>query len=276
MAREESRLWGKPADIPSEYLVEELLSDADGLNLVKSVHVQTGYDPTQPAGETEWLQSLADAPGAVCFPHAIVAFADLSSPDIQAVLEANCCSANMRGIRQMLNRHSNALWNMSPREYLKDPAWRRNFALLGEFGLSFDLQLYYQQIDDAITLARENSEILLILNHAGMPADRDDENIDGWRRAIVRLADCPNVVAKISGLAMVDWNWTVESIRPFVLHVIEAFGADRCMFGSNFPVDSNRSSYEAVWNAFDAITSGFSEAERARMFHENAEKYYRI
>jgi len=111
---------------------------------------------------------------------------------------------------------------------------------------------------------------------AGMPADRDEENVDGWRKAIVRLAGCPNAVAKISGLAMVDWNWTVESIRPFVLHLIEAFGVGRCMFGSNFPVDSARSSYGAVWRAFDEITSDFSVDERVKMFHRNAKKYYRI
>jgi predicted TIM-barrel fold metal-dependent hydrolase len=257
-------------------LVEDLLADAGELDLVKSVHVQTGYDPSQPAGEAEWLQSLANALGSRGFPHAIVVFADLSSPDVEPVLEANCRFPNVRGIRQMLNRHSNALWNMSPRDFLKDGAWRKNFALLGKFGLSFDLQLYYQQIDAAATLARENPEILFILNHAGMPADRDEENVDGWRRAIVRLAGCPNAVAKISGLAMVDWTWTVESIRPFVLHVIEAFGVERCMFGSNFPVDSARSSYEAVWRAFDEITIDFSPEDRAMLFQRNAEKYYRI
>jgi predicted TIM-barrel fold metal-dependent hydrolase len=83
-------------------------------------------------------------------------------------------------------------------------------------------------------------------------------------------------VAKISGLAMLDNAWTTESIRPLVLESIEAFGSDRAMFASNFPVDKQYSSFVAVWSAFDAITAGFSEAERAGLFRENARKYYRI
>ena len=94
--------------------------------------------------------------------------------------------------------------------------------------------------------------------------------------AMQRLAECSNVVAKISGFGMCDWKWTVISIRPFVLDVIKAFGVDRCMFTSNFPVDKNFRDYASVWNAYNEITTGFSEDERRKLFHDNAEKYYRL
>ena len=109
-----------------------------------------------------------------------------------------------------------------------------------------------------------------------MPADRDDESIQGWRQGMQILAHCPNIVAKISGLAMCDWHWTVESIRPFVLNTIDDFGVERCMFASNFPVDKLFSSFDAVWDAFKEITADFSDDEKAALFHHNAEKYYRL
>ena len=178
-------LWGKPADIAAEYLVDDLLDDAKNRDLVKSVHVECGFDSTRPVQETAWLQSLADAPGSKGFPHGIVAHADLSDPKIEETLAGHCEHANIRGIRQMLNRHQRAHWNMSEREYLQDPTWRRNFRLLEKYNLSFDLQLYYHQMDDAITLAEENPGTLFILNHTGMPADRDEEGLRGWRRAML-------------------------------------------------------------------------------------------
>lgn len=274
--RMKSHLFGKPADIAAEYLVEDLLDDARNQGLVKSVHIECGFDPARSVQETAWLQSLADTPGSIGVPHGIVAHADFSDPQIEETLAGHCEHANIRGIRQMLNWHRNTHWSMSDREYLHDPTWRRNFRLLRKYNLSFDLQLYYHQMDDAITLAKENPETLFILNHTGMPADRDEEGLQGWRRALQRLAACQNTVAKISGLGMCDHNWTAESIRPFVLKAIEDFGVDRCMFASNFPVDQKFSSYDVLWNAFRTITAEFSADDRSKLFYDNACRYYRL
>jgi predicted TIM-barrel fold metal-dependent hydrolase len=90
------------------------------------------------------------------------------------------------------------------------------------------------------------------------------------------LAECDNVVAKISGLGMVDHAWNEASIRSFVLETIEIFGPDRAMFGSNFPVDRLYGSFDALYGAFEAIVAGFSETEQAKLFHDNARRYYRI
>ncbi len=269
-------LWGRPADLPRNYLTENLLEDFKNQNVVKSVHVQCEHDHTRPVEETKWLQSVAEAPGSGGFPHGIVGFANFAEPDIEEVLEGHCRYPNIRGIRQILNVHEDPIKTHADRDYLKDDTWRQNFSLLKKFNLTFDLQLYYQQMEDAASLARENSDILLILNHAGMPADRDEDGLRGWRKGIQTLADCPNMVAKISGLGMCDRHWTVESVRPFVLDVIEDFGVERCMFASNFPVDKLFSSFDAVWDAFKEITADFSETEKAALFHDNAELYYRL
>lgn len=99
---------------------------------------------------------------------------------------------------------------------------------------------------------------------------------DGWRKAMIRLAEAPNVACKISGLGMGDWTWTTDSIRPYVEAAIEAFGVERCMFASNFPVDKLFSSYDAIWDAFDEITRGFPPTDRTALFHDNAARFYRL
>lgn len=269
-------LWGKPVDLPRTYLPNDMEADASPFELRKSVHVQCFRDPADPVEESRWLQSLADDPDSGGFPHAIVAFADFSSPDVAEALSQQCEYKNVRGIRQILNRHPNETWNMSDRDFIQDGMWLKNYGLLKAHNLSFDLQIFYHQVPDAVRLAQRYPNIPIILNHAGMPADRDPESIEAWRSAMKRLAACDNVTAKISGLGMCDHNWTVESIRPLVIDIIGAFGVDRCMFGSNFPVDSLFSDYAAVWHAYDAITADFSEGERAKLFHDNAERYYRI
>ncbi len=269
-------LWGKPTQLPRDYFPPDIVSDAGPWELAKSVHVQCFRDPSDPVEESHWLQSLADDPESSGYPHGIVAFADLTDPNLGEVLSQHCQYKNVRGIRQILNRHPNEAWHMSERDFMKDESWCANYGLLEAHKLSFDLQIFYHQVPDAIRLAQRYPNIPIILNHAGMPAERGPENIDAWRSAMKQLASCDNVAAKISGLGMCDHQWTAESIRPFVIDVIEAFGTDRCMFASNFPVDCLFSDYQTVWNAYDTITADFSDEERAMLFHDNAEKYYRI
>jgi predicted TIM-barrel fold metal-dependent hydrolase len=117
---------------------------------------------------------------------------------------------------------------------------------------------------------------MMVVNHTGMPLDRDEEGLAAWRTGMRALAAVPNVTVKISGLGMVDHNWTEAGIRPFVLGAIDYFGPDRAMFGSNFPVDKLYSSFDALYGAFENIVASFSESEKAKLFHDNALRVYRI
>ncbi|RQH06449.1 amidohydrolase family protein [Paraburkholderia dinghuensis] len=259
------------------YLPADLLHDAGDIDVLKVVHVEANHDPADPVEETRWLQGLADSGGAHAFPDAIVAAADLSAPNAQAVLEAHAAFPNTRGIRQILNVHADPLYNYVGRHYMRDPAWRGHFALLARHGLSFDLQLYPSQMEEAAALASEHPDVPLILDHTGMFVDRN--SVDGyraWRDGLRALAACPNVTVKISGLAMFDHDWTIESLRPYVLETIDAFGAERAMFASNFPVDRQFGSYTDLWRAFARIVSGASDDEKTALFRGNAERIYRI
>jgi predicted TIM-barrel fold metal-dependent hydrolase len=266
-------VFGDYSAICQSYRVGDFLADCRNQNVVKSVHLDVGFDPLDPVGETRWLQSVADAHG---FPHGIVGYANLAMPNVRDILEAHLAFANFRGIRQSLNYHPDPVKTYLDRPGVsREPDWRRGFALLRDLGLSFDLQIYYPQMDEAYELARAFPDTQIILNHTGMQVDGAG-HFAAWKAGMLRLASAPNVACKISGLGMGDWHWTVDSITPYVLSAIEAFGVDRCMFASNFPVDKLFGSYDAIFDALKAITAGFPRGERRRLFHDNAERFYRL
>ncbi len=266
--------FGDIARIRRSFGVADYLTAMARLNIGKSVHVEVGWDPRDPVGETRWLQQVADQHG---FPHAIVGFARLEQPDAAAILEAHASFANFRGIRQNLNWHHEPAWRGADRpDYLTDPAWRRGFARLRPLGLSFDLQIYHPQMADAHALAMRFPDTRIILNHAGMPLARDARSLADWGAAMARLARAPNVAVKISGLGLGQPDWSAEAIRPIVLRVIDCFGPRRCMFASDFPVDGLVCDYAAIFAAFDEICASFTTDECTAMFAGNAERWYRI
>jgi predicted TIM-barrel fold metal-dependent hydrolase len=267
------RMHGKA--LPRRYLIEDYLRDIDGLGIARSVHVQCGWNPGDPVGETLWLDRIASQHG---YPHGIVAFADLASDGVEDLLLAHRAASNrLRGIRQHVGWHVNPRYRLGPRPaMMAEPAWRRGYARLADHDLCFDLQAYYTQFDEAASLAGEFPRTTMVLGNSGMPVDRDADSITGWRDAMRRIARLANVCVKIGGFSMVDHSWTVDSIRPFVDHMIDCFGAGRCMFGSNFPTDSLYSDFRNLWTALDRVTAGLSEADRALLFYGTAARVYRL
>ena len=270
---------GDYSAIRNSWLVSDLHAGAKNVPLVKSVHVQAEWDHNlDPVGETTWLQCVAADPDSQGMPNAIVGFANLSDPDVESILERHASHANWRGIRHMLN------WSDDKANFrfaeagglMSDRQWRKGFELIGKFGGSFDLQVWPWQLEEAAKLGNDIPEVPMILNHTAMPIGRSPGELREWRKGLESLGRAPNVSAKISALGMLDQTWNVESIAPFVLDTIDILGVDRCMFASNFPVDSLFSDYETVWKAYDEITYGFTDSERAKLFRTNAEKYYRI
>ena len=255
------------------FLPPDLFEGAKDIEIVKIVHVEALRNPKSPIDETRWLQSLADEGD---FPQGIVAAADLSSPDVESILEQHRSFDNVRGIRQILNRHMDPVYNYVDTDYLNDSTWCHQFQLLKKFDLSFDLQLYPKQVPDACRIIDASPDTVFVLNHTGMFVDRTLEGYRQWRDGLAALSKRDNVFVKISGLGMFDHEWTVESFRPYVLQTLDFFGVERSMFASNFPVDKLFSDYVRVWTAFDEITQGFSVDERKSLFCVNAETVYRI
>lgn len=270
---DKSTFFGSYAPLARNYLVEDYLADTAGQGLEKSVHLQAECSHDNPVAESRWLAEQSARRG---IPTAFVAYADFSRNDVQSTLEGHAEFEQLRGIRQILNYHPDPRLSYTERNLLDDDTWRRNFGLLRHFGLSFDLQIYYQQMDQAAELATQHADTPFILNHTGMPVERDEAGLAGWRRGMRALAACENVAVKISGLGMTDPQWTTQSIRPFVLETIDCFGVERCMFASNFPVDSLFSDYGRLYAAYREITADFSPDEQAALFRNNAERIYRL
>jgi predicted TIM-barrel fold metal-dependent hydrolase len=268
---------GDYSSIAKTYLLQHFLEDSGSVDVVKLVHIDAGHDPGNPVGETRWLQAIADDPSSRGRPNAIIGSADFSKEDVEATLEAHAESPNFRGIRQILNVHPDKRLDYVGRHYMTEPAWHERFKLLAKYNLIFDLQIYPHQMLDAARLAAENPGVPIVLNHTGMFADR--KSVEGWRiwrDGMRALARQPNVSVKISGMGMLDHHWTSESIRPYALETIEAFGVSRCMFASNFPVDRLYSSYEALWTSYADIVADMTEDEQVALFRRNAEQIYRI
>jgi len=250
------------APIRQPYLINDLLADFAGSNVVKSVHIQTGYSNLDPVEETAWLQGIADAHG---YPHGIIAHTDLSSESVTKDLEQHTQYANMRGIR-----------NLVQGEDLLAPTFLRGLAALNESNLIYDLSTTWEGMDGARRMADQFPDLQIVLGHAGFPAERSDDYFAAWRNSMAVLAEAPNVSAKISGLGLADHNWTTDSIRPWVMGVIEAFGVERSMFATNWPVDKLFSSYQALVDAYRSITADFSQSEQNALLWQNAERYYRL
>ncbi len=244
------------------YLIKDYIAEIRFANVPKAVHVQAAVNTPDPVIETAWLQAFADQS---CYPHGIVAECHLARPEAAEVLDRHLQFPNVRGIR-----------DFGKGRYLVDSAWRRGFAQLAPRGLVSCIDTRVERAGDVLDLARAFPETQICIDHCAIPMARGETAFRHWRAAMDEMAESPNVTMKISGLGMCDPLWTVASIRPYVLGSIEAFGTDRVVFGTNWPVDRMFSSYPDVINAYAEIIAGFSDAERVAMFSANAERLFRI
>jgi predicted TIM-barrel fold metal-dependent hydrolase len=258
----ETAILGEYGPIRHDFGIMDLLAEFGPANVVRSVHIEAAAGRTESLAETAWLQGIADVHG---FPHAIVISADLASPDAASTLERHLESANVRGVRQRkdLDRPGSA-------------AFRAGLRLLRDHELSFELNTDSRGLAGWAELADLYPGNVFILGHAGQPWDRSQHGMAEWRRSLGLLAERPNFVAKISGLPMFDHSWTPATLEPIARQVVDLFGPDRCMFGTNWPVDALYGSYGELAAAYRMITSTFSSDEQSAMLSGNALRVYRI
>ena len=305
-------LWMRPG---WRYLVDELLADINsGHNIVATVYVQarsmyreTGPVEMRPVGETEFVNGVAAmfASGILGRTRAcsgIVGQADLMlGSRVEPVLTAHLRAGGdrFRGIRHITSWDADASINNpdypSPPRLLGDKTFREGFATLGRFGLSFDAQLYHPQIDELTNLAGSFPDVKIVMNHTGVPLGigayrgQRDAVFSRWAASIKALASHPNVFIKIGGLGMryngLGFNEQAEpptsemvaaTCRPYVETCVEAFGASRSMFESNFPVDKVSYTYQVFWNACKLMTKGASSREKADLYAGTATRFYRL
>lgn len=266
--------YGDYSALKRTYLPDDYRRDAAGFTIAGSVYVEAEWNPNDPLGETRWVSTLADTRG---LPTAVVAQAWLHHDDAADVLAAQAAFPRVRGVRQKPQAATDpkSARRGAPAS-MDDPTFREGFSKLQPLGLSYDLQTPWWHLDAALDLARDFPKTQIILNHTGLPADRSREGLARWRQAVGALADAPNVALKISGLGQPGLPWTVEANSPIVQDAIAIFGVDRCMFASNFPVDSLCADLSTIFSGFMEITADLAIADRRRLFHDNARRIYRL
>ena len=301
-------LWDRPG---SHYLLEDLLQDTAGHNIVQTVFVECreayrkdGPEELRPLGETEFVESIAVRSasgqyGTTRVAAGIVGFADLTLGfAVAPVLEAHLAvsPARFRGVRHISTFEASPdIQSRKIPHLLLNSKFREGFACLQKYGLSFDAWMYHTQLLDLVDLARAFPDTTIILDHIGTPlgigpyAGKRKEVFQEWQRGIAALATCPNVIIKLGGFGMQNpgFGWTARptppdstelagAIEPYFVWCIAKLGADHCMFESNFPVDKEGFSYNILCNAFKRLSKGFSLTERAALFHDTAVKVYRL
>jgi predicted TIM-barrel fold metal-dependent hydrolase len=264
---------GSVEPIAKNYLLDDYLADAARWNVVGMVHVDAGAEPAAALAETEWLQAMRDERG---MPSGIVAFAALDDPEVDTLLAAHAKHAGVRGIRHIVNWHPDPQRTYGPRDVTRDEAWTRGYALLARHGLSFDLQCYPGQMEPLAGLIARHPDVPVIVNHMGMAVASDPDGFGDWRHGMRALAANRHVVTKISGVGFVHRPWTIDQIRPLILETIEIFGADRCLFASDFPTDKLFGSFDRHMEAYHAIVADFTGNEKRALFSGNANRVYRL
>jgi len=297
------------------YLLHELIADINGGHNVRStvfvearaMYRDDGPAEMRPVGEVEFVQGLAAASASGLYgtgraAAAIVGHANLNLGErVEPVLEAlQAASPNrFRGIRHSVT------WDPHPEiagasayrteAQLAREDFRTGARVLADTGMSFEAWLYFPQLHELADFAKAIPDLTIISNHiggllrVGPYGGKDDEVLEAWRRGIAAVAACPNVHMKLGGIGMprtgFDWHEReepigseelAESMAPFMNYCIDQVGPERCMFESNFPVDKVSFSYNVMYNAFKRLSSGYSESERAALFHDTAVRVYRI
>ena len=299
---------------PDRYLLEDLVADVTtGHNVVATVFIQCGSEyrkdgppELRPVGETAFVAAIAAAtetgahgafracPGII--GHADCLLGEAIDPVLAAHIEAG--GGRFKGIRHSGTYDAGIAPTVppgAPPGLYREPAFRRGFSRLAAHGLTFEAWLYHPQLPDLIDLLAAHPEQKVVLNHLGGPLGvgpyegRRTEVFGQWAGYIQELARFPNLWIKLGGLAMNvnGFGWHHQPLppssgelatawRPYMETAIEAFGAERCMFESNFPVDKGMCSYPVVWNAFKRIAAGASEAEKDALFRGTAAGFYGI
>lgn len=269
------RIFGPYEPLRRDYPIAEYRADAEANGVTRSVYVQTNWQATRALDEIAWVQSVAEASG---WPHGIVGYVDLLAEDCAPALDAAMqASKLLRGMRMQLHWHDNARYRFAPRPDLcDDPKLRRNLARLAERGLLFELQVFAPQMQGAARLARSLPDLQFVLLHAGMLEDTTPAGIALWRAGIEELALCPNVAVKLSGLGTFARKVDRDFIGFVTAEMVENFGAERCLFGSNFPIEKLWTDYKTLLAAHRDALAIFSDAERAQVFSGTARRIYRL
>ena len=271
---EQPRIFGEYGAIRRDYLIDEYLKDIADTGIRKSVYVQANWGVDCALDEAAWVQSVAEESG---WPHAIVAYADFTVEDVEPQLQRLSQYKQIRGIRQQLHWHQNPQYCFAKKtDIASNTSYQRNIAKLTAYDWCFDLQVFPGQVESAIALARACPDVQFILQHAGMLEDTSAQGWEQWCDALQLYAECENIHVKLSGLGTFVHRLDISLIEKIVAETVRTFGPQRCLYGSNFPIEKLWTSYDELFTALKTVVSGIGEQHVQAIFNDNAERLYRL
>ena len=268
------RIFGPYEPIRRDYPIGEYLSDITDCGVTASVYVQANWAKDTFEDEVAYVQRAADETG---FPQAIVGYADFLVDDVRLQCDRLTKYRGMRGLRMQLHWHANPLYRFAGEPDLaRNATLQRNVARLADYGWTFDLQVFAGQMAGAAELAASAPNVVFILQHAGMLEDTTAAGWEQWRVGMRHLAACPNVVSKLSGLGTFIHKNDPDHIAALVRETVELFGATRCLFGSNFPVEKLWTRYSDLVAAYRHALKPLGEETARAALHDTAAKVYQL
>ncbi len=252
--------------LQQKYTSQDYRNAIGDINVVKSVHVEGDPAETDVIKEVEWLTQIAETDGMI---GAIAAAAPLEKPDVETTLEKLAAYSLVVGIRRMA-------WHNPDNEFYATSELINGVRLLAKYNLSFELCAKHDQLPAAIMLVEATPNIMHAVNHCGGPNIKDDE-FEPWATHMKKLAAFQNVYCKVSGIVSVaSENWSAAELKPYIQHLVEIFGYNRLMFGSDWPVCTLAANYSEWFEALLSAVDDASDAEKNRLFYQNALDFYRM
>ena len=268
------RIFGPYEPIRRDYPIGEFLADIAGCGVTKSVYVQANWAKDAFEDEVAYVERAATETG---YPHAIVGYADFLSSDVRPQLDRLTKYPSMRGLRMQLHWHENPQYRFAAKPDLaRDVTLQRNVARLADYVWSFDLQVFAWQMQGAAELAASCPRVTFVLQHAGMLEDLSPVGWARWRAGMQLLAARPNVVSKLSALGTFIHRNDPDHIATIVRETLGIFGAARCLFGSNFPVEKLWTRYSDLIAAYRRALEPLGEAVTRAVLHDTASRIYRL
>ena len=268
------RPFGDHTGIKQDYLVSDYARDIAGTGVVASVFVEANAGVSG-AEEIDWIDAGG---GKGDLPAASVGYVDLRRPDIATVLSAFQQSPRMRGIRMSLAwDDERPRWRFadSP-EVMRTPEFGRGLAELTRRALVFDTLVVPGQLSQLAALARENPDLAIVINHLGTPLHDTPEDVAQWSEGMQECARCRNVSVKLSGLWVLDRGWAPQHIGGPVRMVVDAFGPERCMWATNYPVEKLMCPVADQIRNLETVLDDMTEDDKDWIFRRTAARVYRV
>lgn len=268
------RPFGDQSQIMRNYLPADYRRDTSGIQISATVHVEAGTGSADAAAETIWLNEVRANDGIAV---ASIAHIDPASPTVTRDLDAICAQPGIRGVRVGIAWRADSLWHFASGPGIaRSRQFRKGIVEISKRGLLIEFVLLPEQLSEVDDLAKSHPDLRIVLNHLATLQPEIPGQIEIWRAGIQKVSEAQNVFVKLSGLWSIARDWDIGKLRDPVRFVIDTFGEDRCMWGSNLPVEGLMCAAEKQIRTLESIIEDRHGGTREAIFSKTARRVYQL